>query len=1264
VSRYGWPTARRPRTRDRVAQRMAFNASRDAGLDPEALDEARIMRRLHEAAAATAFAHVGVIAFAPTGPAEAWLPIGPTTTVRGPAETEPRVAGRIRDIAISPDGRRIYAASALGGLWYSEDAGATWEPVGGFASTRDRAAITAASNTMACGAVHVRFAPPATPDPHTVDEVWVGTGEPNPLGQPTDFGNLGYYGGVGVLHRVGPVGLSRAGDPDPWEADRQAQPRAAPTAYAGLRGAGVFEFAADPAEPRRLVAATTRGLHVHDPAATAPTDPWSVVADPTWDARPGSPGSANLVVTDVAWVRGAAPGTSRLWVAIRQDGTALTGLWRSDNGVAGPFQEVILPGARTGAGGAAVRRLAIAVAPSDPDVLYVLGSGPAMWRVDGAATVRRVTGLPAGLFGAGDASHYDLAIAIDPASPRRFLIGGAAVTGPDDNLPAAALYRLTVPAAPPAAGAAWVTDYVGGDAADATWIGAATHADVQRIRWHDDGAANPVFVATDGGIYVSDQSATRGTLAPRTNGMAVSEPGFIAAHGDTDGAVLIGCQDNGAQLRLGGAWRRVIQVGDGGGVAFAPGLRGRFLAQQTQSTWVADNQEITPTLRAAFNPAAPAQQNEHAASRFYSNGAARRRADGVTQLAIGTNRVWYSERWGRSQWDGVAGVFRRSWVTLPTGGDPRAGDAQDTVTDVIPPGPFPAGTVDNSGGIRVLRWATDHRLYVLMPGSVHRLDRSPATMRFARTQIHARPAMPAVGGPPAPAAGPNLPPDGTLNDLAVHEPGAGAHGSFYLATSHPTEPVWWFDGTATWHPTGLGTLPPPAPAPPGAPDGVRAPAYAIAVDPDNRTIVYAGTAVGVWRGELTPAAGGNPPQWQWRSFNNGLPEAAVQDLTIDSWPRPGGGARLRLMRAALQARGAWELDLDDVADDLTYIRCNAYDTRRRFPAPATDPLFQVAAPDADWTLDWGLRRNRDHRTAAGQPAPHPDGTPAADMLWHASPDIRLRPAPGAPLPAPASLPWVASPADRFELWAVQTALHGLDERIVPDGRWTAWFGRRVSAIRTARGLGAAARIDAALWNHADVQNAFWTDPWDAGGPGEADLVERIVGMPTPRPGGVAARARSAASAALPAGFAQVDVAVHRRSITAAPAGDIAVLLLRLPLPGAAATWGAIAAPALDGLEGAMENASAGGGQLPATVALPAGWDAPDLAAEIRRPRRAARTAEATVVTFQVSFVPGTFLLLALVHHGPLTPSFPAGAATLRALVERSPHVAARSVLIV
>ena len=63
-----------------------------------------------------------------------WVPIGPSVVRRGQAVDRPRVSGRIRDLAVHRDGTRAYAATARGGVWYTDDGGSTWAPVGAWPS--------------------------------------------------------------------------------------------------------------------------------------------------------------------------------------------------------------------------------------------------------------------------------------------------------------------------------------------------------------------------------------------------------------------------------------------------------------------------------------------------------------------------------------------------------------------------------------------------------------------------------------------------------------------------------------------------------------------------------------------------------------------------------------------------------------------------------------------------------------------------------------------------------------------------------------------------------------------------------------------------------------------------------------------------------------------------------------------------------------------------------------------------------------------------
>lgn len=1216
-----------------------------------------------------------------------WQPIGPSTTVRGVVDSDVRVAGRVNDVAVSPDGTRAYAASALGGLWYSADAGVTWEPVGAW-RTSDRSTMAASSNALTSGAVHVMWGAD-----ETADEVWLATGEGIPGGR-RDAGYVGNYGGIGVLHAVGPVATVGANPlGDPWGA-AQAVPRPAAggqPAYAGLGGQGVFRVLADPADGRDLLAGTTAGLHRHDPAAPAGTDPWSLVAVPAWEAAAAG-SSGTVSVTDVAWTPATGAHTARIWVTVIDRSPAgLTGLWSSEDDGA-TFARIPLPALPL-----TPRRFAFGWHRNHPDLLYVLGTGPTLWRVDGTAVPpvagpAPVSNVPSTLFNApNDVSFYAIAAAVDPGASGRVLIGGAAVRSPMvDGVAgtafAAALYLLTV--SPVGGTGTFTTDYaMPADAgpADPTWNGSEVHADVHRITWDAPGGGpGQVWVTTDGGVSRSGRGGVRGTFAASSSGMAVAEPGFLANHPLSPGPVLAGMQDNGTQLRIGeGVWRLAVRNGDSGGVAFDPGAPGRFVAQTTGSVWDEDGgDEVTPTRRANPVGGSPPFTAEDGQASFYSYAAVTRTGGGtpVTRLAVGTDRVWFTERWGRSHWDGW--VWRRDWVTLPTRTDPRAGDAAPPAAagaltqDRLPPGPRPWAALSTRPGIRVLRWASPTVLLAVTEGAVHSLtDPGGAAAAWALAPVATRPPLPVGGAPavvPAPVAGPGLPAYGAYNDLA---PDPTQPGAFYLATGHPLDPVWWWDGAAC-HPTTLGTLP----------AGTRSPAYSVVVDPATPTTVYAGTTVGVFRGTLTPPAGGNPPSWVWALFANGLPEAAVQDLSIAVYPRPGGGAPLRLLRAALQARGLWEVDLDAPGPQQTYLRVHPYDTRQLLPTPLADPLSDAADRRRTWQLDWAYERNRDHRSGGGAPRAHPDGTAVTDLLWHAGPDLWCRPAPvsAAPgaVPLPPGLPWTGAPPDRFWLWSLQTALRALPAGtfpdaplVVPDGRWTPWWVQRLRAIRAAftpalpnPAVPTRGQVDAALWNLPQVQALFWTPPWTTPEPTEADLVERVLGMATPRAGSINAAAVGAASTAVLRRRYLVDVCVHHRGRLPAPAAAVAVVLLRTALPVSAPAWNTVAAPDLAGLAAALDllapDTSAGPppGALPGWVP-PAGWTFVDAARPARRPRRSVSATDPRVVTFDADFsadgVDTDVLLLALVHHRAEPVTLPAG--PVRDAVLGSSHVCARSV---
>ncbi len=132
MSRYRWPSP--GRSPDRALERAAYEA-RAQGIVMERMAAGAAALRRAAAAAPAAEAGAGMIEAAPTDAPNLWVPVGPTHVIRGQAGSNPRVAGRVRDLAVSENGQRAYAASASGGVWYTGDAGTTWSPLGNWAPT-------------------------------------------------------------------------------------------------------------------------------------------------------------------------------------------------------------------------------------------------------------------------------------------------------------------------------------------------------------------------------------------------------------------------------------------------------------------------------------------------------------------------------------------------------------------------------------------------------------------------------------------------------------------------------------------------------------------------------------------------------------------------------------------------------------------------------------------------------------------------------------------------------------------------------------------------------------------------------------------------------------------------------------------------------------------------------------------------------------------------------------------------------------------------
>ena len=104
-----------------------------------------------------------------------------------------------------------------------------------------------------------------------------------------------------------------------------------------------------------------------------------------------------------------------------------------------------------------------------------------------------------------------------------------------------------------------------------------------------------------------------------------------------------------------------------GGIAWDQVATHRYVAQYIQTDW--SNGVTTPSTAPVRRGANALWSTEDGIAEFYSMPATIAKG-AVNQLAVGTNRVWYTENWGTS------------WVTLPTATDPRTGpvnNAQDVI---------------------------------------------------------------------------------------------------------------------------------------------------------------------------------------------------------------------------------------------------------------------------------------------------------------------------------------------------------------------------------------------------------------------------------------------------------------------------------------------------------------------------------------------------------------------------------------------------------
>lgn len=434
-----------------------------------------------------------------------WLPLGPSVVLEGQTVGDQPVAGRVGALAIATGGTIVYAASANGGVFRSDDGATTWRSLmDGF----DLDPTNFASASLVCGAIAI--------DPANPDRVYVGTGEGDTLAlfRSRIVGSLPGYRGVGPI-RSDDGGSS-------WVAEKSTP---------DLAGEAFFALAVDPNDRDNVLGATTIGLYRRSP-------------------RPGG---------DFEWLRlragvyssvvvAAGGGTTRFFAAewAQSGAGSSSSVVHSDDGGA--------TWAPTGTGFPAVAgRVALGAQRDNPNVIYAFvtkagGALHGVFRLDGVGNAwKTVSSVPEVL--PGSQGTYDLTIAVDPVNINLIYLGGDRTESPPFP---GSIWRCAIQ-----------STASGFKVNNSTSIGTHAHADVH-VLLHTPGDPNELWCGCDGGVFLNRDPRGSGEFASQNNGLSCLCSNFLAQHPTDPNVLFTGLQDNGTARTPGGPIWTHISGGDGG----------------------------------------------------------------------------------------------------------------------------------------------------------------------------------------------------------------------------------------------------------------------------------------------------------------------------------------------------------------------------------------------------------------------------------------------------------------------------------------------------------------------------------------------------------------------------------------------------------------------------------------------------------------------------------------------------------------------------
>ena len=451
--------------------------------------------------------------------ASQWIPIGPAPALE-PAilgSTYPNSSGRVTAVAVDPtNANRIYIGAAAGGVWRSDNAGASWTP------------LSDSWASMAIGSLAV----------DSLGNVYVGTGEEN-------YGVDNFYG-AGVYLCPPPVGSV------------QSCTQVTNGFSFNDKTTGGFPSIGSMAVTPGTSGATAELLAgVNAGSADGPGVYHSTDGGNSWTRVLNATAGGFPSATSVAIAKDPTTHLVSYWAALYG-----TGVYKSSDGVNWTLSSSGIT--LTNAG-----RITVAVAPSNPSIAYALvaaestgdqlgfffttnaGGSWTPMPFDSASNTNPTPGHMVDV--CSPQCWYDQVVIVNPTDPNTVIVGGAA--------------EFTYDSSHNAVDASIQLTHQGTNTA-ATWAGISPniHVDEHAAAFATDG--HTLYWGNDGGVYRTDTSVTPISWTSLNNNLQTTQ---FYTNFDIDptnfNRTFAGAQDNGTQAydgtqSISGAWQDVA-CGDG-----------------------------------------------------------------------------------------------------------------------------------------------------------------------------------------------------------------------------------------------------------------------------------------------------------------------------------------------------------------------------------------------------------------------------------------------------------------------------------------------------------------------------------------------------------------------------------------------------------------------------------------------------------------------------------------------------------------------------